>query len=334
MELENKTIWITGASGLIGCNLVDRLMISRNNKIIVTGRNITKLKSTFSDYGYNDNLILIEHDVSNNIPEQIQNIDYIFHAAGPMEREIVMNQPISVILPNTIGTINCLDFLRKQEKKTGQKGRIIIFSSVTVYNNNTDSDLIAIESITNNALSLDMPNACYAESKRMSEVIAKSYVKQFGINAVIARLSTVYGYSRNIPNTAFFEFINNALSGEDIVLSGSGFPRRDNIYVDDAINGLLIIAAKGLIGESYNISSGAEKGNFAAVDEIARYIVNSVSSIKGINPVSVKMAVESRRKPGLILSNDKIKKLNWKVMTSLETGIKNTIEKFLLNVLD
>ncbi len=322
---ENKTVLITGASGLIGSNLVDRLMQSSVAKLIVSGRSKSKLEKTFSEYSGNKVFQVIEHDASMPYPEEIRDVDYIFHAAGPMERNIVMNYPVNVILPNVLGTINTLEFLRKQEAETGRKGRAIVFSSVTVYNNPTKEDYVAVEDETSYAQSLEASTACYSESKRMSEVIAKSYVKQYGIDAVIARFSTVYGPTRNVPDTAFYEFIKKSIAGEDITVNSNAAPRRDNIYVDDAIEGLIALTLKGKSGESYNISSNGELGNYAAVDEIAKVAANHSS--KGCN-VNFKNKVQSN-KAGLALDNTKLKQLGWCVCSSLDEGVVNTIKNMI-----
>ena len=327
---ENKTVLITGASGLIGSNLVDRLMQSGVAKLIVTGRNKSKLEKTFPDYKGSTIFQVIEHDASLPYPEEIKDVDYIFHAAGPMERNIVMNYPVSVILPNVLGTINTLEFLKKQEAESGRKGRAIIFSSVTVYNNPTKEDYVAVENETSFAQSLDASTACYSESKRMSEVIAKSYVKQYDVDAVIARFSTVYGPTRNIPDTAFFEFIKKSISGEDITVGSNAIPRRDNIYVDDAIDGLLTLALKGTPGMSYNISSNGELGNYVAVDEIAEQISETAGKLLGREPVKVKKTtIADIRKAGMKLSNDLLKQLGWNVRISHKEGLALTIQKII-----
>lgn len=329
MELKNKRILITGATGLIGSNLAERLL-QDGNTLYVTGRNKKKLDATFAEYLDAGMLHTVEHDASDSIPTEIKDIDYIFHAAGPMERDVVMNKPVSVLMPNIVGTINCLEFLKKQEEETAKKGRMIVFSSVTVYSNPTNEDYTAVESDTTHAISLDQAYACYAESKRMSEVIAQSYRRQYGLDIVIARFSTVYGYCKNIPNTAFFEFINKAMTGENITLNGSGMPRRDNIYVDDAINGLLTIAEKGESGEAYNISSNGDLGNFAAIDEIAEQIAEASAEIKKQDPLAVlKPSIVCERKPGLKLSNDKLKQLGWKPLNCHFDGLKMTILKII-----
>lgn len=328
MDISKQRILVTGATGLIGSNLVERLMAA-DNTVFVTGRNRSKLKSTFHEYIGTGRLFVVEHDAADLLPVEIKDIDYIFHAAGPMERDVVMNKPVTVVLPNIVGLINILEFLRKQEVETGKKGRMIVFSSVTVYANPTTEDYTAVESDTTHAISLDHPYACYAESKRMAEVIAQSYHRQYGIDIVIARFSTVYGYCKNIPDTAFFEFVNKAISGEDITIGGAGIPRRDNIYVDDAVKGLITVALKGESGEAYNISSNGDLGNYAAVDEIAEQIAVAAGACLNQNAVSVSKPTFDSRKPGLKLSNDKLKKLGWTTNVAHQKGLELTLSKLL-----
>lgn len=327
--LNNKNILVTGATGLIGSNLVEELLRSNAAQIFITGRNLSKLKDTFYESQNNQRLVSIEHDVSNPIPERMRNIDYVFHAAGPMERDIILNKPMNVILPNIIGIINILNFLHNQFKETGKRGRLIVFSSVTVYNNLTNKDISVKEPDTLIADSLDSPTSCYSESKRMTEVIAKSYFKQYNVDIVIARFSTVYGYTKNIPNTAFYEFIKKSIAGKNIILNGNNFPKRDNIYIDDAIEGLLLIADKGISGESYNISSNGEKNNFSAIDEIALMINQQTSQILKTSPVKIEIKHFTNRKAGILLDNLKLQQLGWSLKWDIESGINKTITKIL-----
>ena len=321
-SFKDKSVLITGATGLIGSNLVDRLMHSDIAKLIATGRSKKKLESTFPEYAGDERFVIVEHDASTPYPDGIKDIDFIFHAAGPMERNIVMNYPVSVILPNVLGTINALEFLKKQEKETGRKGRAIIFSSVTVYNPPQKEDYVVDEIETCYAQSLDAATACYSESKRISEVIAKAYVKQYEVDAVIARFSTVYGPTRNVPDTAFYEFIKKSIAGEDITVNSNVAPRRDNIYVDDAIEGLITITLRGKTGESYNISSNGELGNYAAVDEIAKAAIKQSGNVCNVNYKSI----DQSNKAGLKLDNAKLKSLGWNVCYSLNEGVLNTIK--------
>lgn len=327
-----KTVLVTGATGLIGSNLVDTLMKIEGIKVIALSLTEEKLKKSFKEYIGKDNFRYIARDISLGINDIEDTIDVCFHGAGSMEREVILNRPVNVIMPNLIGTKNCCEFMVSQYKKKNIKGRIILFSSVTVYGNDTDKDLIVKEKDTNYTEVLDSTSACYSQSKRMIEVIAHAYKKQFGVDFVTARLSTVYGSTKLIPNTAFFEFIKKGIKGENILINSLGSPRRDNIYIDDAINALLTICEKGISGEAYNISSNQEGGNYLAIDEIAKVIAEVSNEYNNRNKNSKKISVilkenSSKRNPGLILDNQKLKFLGWSLKTDFRTGIKRTIEK-------
>ena len=334
-DLQNKIVLVTGATGLIGSNLVKHLMALGDVSVIASGRSKEKLEKAFRSYLDDKRFSIVAFDVSDKVEVIDMPIDYVFHAAGPMEGKVIQQTPMSVINPNIKGIINCLDLLIAQEKKWGKKGRLIVFSSVTVYANNTTADLVVTEEDTNITERLESIGAPYSQSKRMAEVIASAYVRQYNCDAVIARFSTVYGDTIYHPDTAFFQFVDKAISDEKIMMNISGIGRRDNIYVDDAIKGLVTIAVKGKTGEAYNISSNGDLGNFAAIDEIAQLILDEADDRKPPegkrhNKVEYKDGGKNSRKPGLRLDNSKLKSLGWSVKTSLRDGIKTTIERILL----
>ena len=96
------------------------------------------------------------------------------------------------------------------------------------------------------------------------------------------------------------------MSGEDIILNGTSFARRDNIYVKDAIKFLLLVAMYGESSQSYNISSMNQGGNFAAIDEIAEKIVNAANLIKNSRVKVVKKYFDDTdRDAGIVMNNSK-----------------------------
>ena len=129
MELHNyfnhKTILITGATGLIGSNLVKRLLQYPDNDIILVGRSKEKLEKVF---GHHERIRLVEHDISTPFLEGLGHIDCIYHAASPISGEIIKTRPLDVINSNLNGTIHCLEYLKNQGS-----GKMIVFSSATVY---------------------------------------------------------------------------------------------------------------------------------------------------------------------------------------------------------
>lgn len=325
----DKTILVTGATGLIGSNLIHRLMTYDGIRVIALGRNEKKIKQGFGKYLNLPNFSYIVQDISRPLFLN-QKIDFIFHAAGPMEAKIIANTPLNVIIPNLIGTKNCLDFAVEQQKQFSSC-RIIIFSSVTVYANNSSTDKTVTEKDTDVTETLDAPKASYSQSKRMAEVIANAYKKQYNTDVVIARFSTVYGNTFYKPDSAFYNFIKQAISGNDIIINASRIPRRDNIYIEDAINALLILAQKGVSGEAYNISSNGELGNYAAIDEIANEIIAAVNEYRRQDGLpELKRVIHfdvNDRQAGLKLNNQKLKALGWKLETSFDSGIRKTVQQ-------
>lgn len=316
-----KTVLVTGASGLIGSHIVDAFMAMGDVRVIALGRSEEKLRALFAAYLPRPEFSLLVRDAAAPLPREAGPVSYIFHAAGPTEGRIIAGRPLDVIAPNLLGTRNCLDFLRLQEETAGLRGRLVLFSSVTVYANPTGADLTVREEDTGAAEPLESWRAPYSHSKRMAEVIAGAYQTQYHTDTVIARLSTVYGDTVFPADSAFFEFLRKSAAGEDLLLKDSGGPRRDNIYIQDAVAGLLCICRAGLSGQAYNISSNGELGNFAAVDEIARAFAQAAGRRGQQICVRFENGPSETRKPGLLLDNGKLKSLGWRLETSLTQGI-------------
>ena len=161
----------------------------------------------------------------------------------------------------------------------------------------------------------------------MSEILANAYHKEHGIDFIIYRLSTIYGACKNPTRTAFFEFLNNAKKGLDINVREKFGPKRDNLYIKDAINGILYAALKGENTNAYNISSGGKLNNFLSVGEIAMIIAEVANKkLHKKNLVNVKFTNETFfRSRGYILNNGKLTSLGWKVSFEYKEAIKEII---------
>lgn len=332
-----KTVLITGATGFIGSRIVDKFLKDSKQFVVALSRNKRKLDELFTEYGKTGRFQSISQDVCEPLDlgalaRKIQrpSIDAVFHAACPISGETIRNNPMDIINPNLIASQNLMKALMIQRDRTGVNGRIVLFSGGIVYGNGSSlgDDVAIIETDTMYALPIDDPLAPYAESKRMMEVMAKSYVRQNEIDAVIVRPSYIYGSTRFAPNTAIFEFIRKANLHQNIIIKNAEQSKRDNIYIDDAINGIFKVYECGIPGEAYNVSSCGELENFAAIDEIAE-IIASESNKNHTDLVEVVYADgRSRtRPPGLRFSNEKLKALGWKPETTIQEGMKRFLKE-------
>lgn len=321
-KFKDKKILITGASGLIGSNLL-RKLLQLGAEVWGAGRNLHKLEVTFTDLKNNKHLHLIQFDPTSCTSAELPSFDYIYHAAGSAERDQIYQYPVDVIKANIIGLFKILDYVRRRSLSIT---RVFIFSSVTVYNS---ANLIADKSVnemeSGNFTRIEDLYNVYSDSKRMTEIIALSYWRQYNMNIVIGRFSTVYGPASNLQASAFYSFIENIRSNKDIEIKALNLPRRDNIYVEDAVNGILYVSAFGNSGEAYNISSNGEGDNFKALSEIAATLINNSSSkSKLIIPNGFNVT------PGLKLDNSKLKSIGWKITTDIINGCRETLNYYAL----
>lgn len=327
-DIRPKKVLVTGATGLIGSHLVERLL-DDGHEVTAMGRNGEKLRLVFKDRLASARFSCIPGNIADGFPKSVEDIDLIFHAASPVSGHEIRSLPVDAIGANLAGLGNCLEYLAFQKEKHARTGRLVVFSSATVYGNGTDADRTADEEETGIAEPLHCPSSPYSESKRMAEVMAGAYGAQYGTDSVIARIGYVYGHSRLCPDTAFYELLDSAVSGRDLVLRNAGMARRDNIYVRDAVNALVLLGARGKTGESYNVASCGEKGNFKAIDEIAQMIAESASLQLGRPVRTILPAGSVPRRPGVMLDNRKLKALGWSLGTGLREGIDETVSNHI-----
>ena len=117
--MENKTIAISGASGLIGSYLIDYLLIDLkfNVKIYALVRNVEKAYTRFSKWKNDSRLKIIKCDVNEKIDFDCDNLDYVFHFASNTHPLAYSTRPISTITTNVIGTYNLLNFSNEHNCK-------------------------------------------------------------------------------------------------------------------------------------------------------------------------------------------------------------------------
>lgn len=314
-RLKDKSILITGATGLIGVHLIDVLMALGGVTVYAVGRNKSKAKERLGKYFDNPFFHFIEQDVCQPFEKDLY-VDYIIPAASNTHPLAYSQFPIETIQINVKGIENALYLAAKCNA-------IVLYpSTVEVYGNAYDEDIFT-EDYTGK-LNLSNSRACYTESKRLAEAMCQSYISERDVDVKIVRLCRIFGPTMLMSDSkASSQFIKNALQDEDIVLKSKGEQFFSYTYVSDAVAAMLYVMINGKSGEAYNISN--EKCNvhlrdFAQI--CARYnnkdvVYNLPSEIeqKGFSIASQ-----------AILDNSKLKSLGFKPMYDIEDAIHRTIE--------
>ena len=267
IDLNNKTILVTGGAGFIGSNLIKRLFKDTKGSTII---NIDNLNDYYDPSLKEYRLSVIStnvershcvyHFIKGDIADKAT-IDRIFEEYKP---QIVVNlaaqagvrysitNPDAYIMSNMIGFYNILEACRhSRDAVKGQKSKdegqpqtsdlrpqtyagvehLVYASSSSVYGGNKKVPFSTDDRVDN-------PVSLYAATKKSNELFAHCYSKLYDIPTTGLRFFTVYGPAGR-PDMAYFGFTNKLLKGETIQIFNYGNCRRDFTYVDDIVEGIV-----------------------------------------------------------------------------------------------
>lgn len=325
-KLCNKTILISGANGMIASYLVYTLLFLNdmkqlNLRVIGLVRNETKSKKHFSSILLRKDFRLLIQDVTSPVGGENQ-VDYIIHAASQTSPAAFMNDPVGTIQANILGTINLLDYAKKNDAEfLYLSTREIYGSPVTKMDYVTERDYGVVNPI--------LVRSCYPESKRMSENIIASYREQYGIHAKIVRIAHTYGPGMSVGDGRVLgDFINNFLHHENILLKSKGEVVLALTYISDIVAGIFqtLLDFPDWI---YNISKDDEP---ISVLGLAKYIC-SLDKM-GKMRITIELPKDQKRETGYLqnrvalLDSTKAKKDGWKDTISYKDGIPRLIHLF------
>ena len=216
-KYKNKTIFVTGATGLIGSLLVKAFayyncLHQGNIKIIGLIRNEEKAKRIYGKWYNNYGIHLMIGDIE-QIPVIAGDVDYIFHTVSITASKMMVQHPVLTIQTSYMGTKNVLD-LAVDKKIEG----MVYVSSMEVYGIPdekkeyiTEKDLGYIE--------LENVRSSYSEGKRICECLCNAYAAEFGLPVKSARLAQTFGAGvLQEDNRVYAQFARSAMKKENLVL--------------------------------------------------------------------------------------------------------------------
>lgn len=314
--LKEKKLLISGGLGLVCSAVVDLLITNNltrhaNTVIYIAARSESRFMERYGMYSFvkylkYDALIPIDFDVP---------VDYIIHGAGLSSPELYVSKPVETMLSNINGASNLLEYAKQHSAK-----RLLYISSSEVYGTKDISD--AFEENKFGTVNINEIRSSYAESKRASEVLCKSYSSEYGVNTVIVRPGHIYGPTASLQDKKISsEFAYLAAQGRPLEMKSLGLQKRSYCYSLDCAAAILIALLNGKKGESYNIGH----------DEITS-IRDMVQILADVGKVDFKInaATEEDLKrfnpmDNSSLLNDKIKSIGYSDTFSVHEGLTHTV---------
>jgi dTDP-glucose 4,6-dehydratase len=330
-------ILVTGGAGFIGANFVLDWLAKQSNERVVNLDKLTyagtlsSLKSLANDPRH----IFIRGDIGDYDlvlsllkKHQIRAV-VNFAAESHVDRSI--HGPGDFIQTNVVGTFNLLEAVRAYwtelsvDKK--QQFRFLHVSTDEVYGSLSPTDPAFSETNPYE------PNSPYSASKAASDHLVRAWHHTYGLPVLTTNCSNNYG-PYHFPEKLIPLVILNALAGKPLPIYGDGQQIRDWLYVKDHCSAIRRVLEAGQLGETYNVGGWNEKPNLDVVNTICAILDQLRPKTDGASYASQITYVKDR--PGhdrryAIDATKLERELGWKPAETFETGIRKTVEWYLVN---
>ena len=305
-----SSILVSGGAGFLGSHLCDRL-IKDGADVICLDNFYTGSKKNVSHLLSNPNFQLIDHDVIFPFHAKVDEIYNLACPASPINYQL---DPILTTKISVYGAINMLGMAKKNNARILQASTSEIYGDPQVHPQK--------EEYWGNVNSTGI-RSCYDEGKRCAETLFFDYFRQHNLTIKVVRIFNTYG-PRMKPNDGrvVSNFIVQALKGEDITIYGDGQQTRSFCYVDDMIDGFLLMmkSHQSLTGP-VNIGNPFE---FTML-ELAEQVIKIVGGGSKLVFHPLPDDDPKQRSPDISLAK---KMLDWEPKIQLEEGLKETVRYF------
>lgn len=303
-------ILVTGGAGFLGSHLCERL-VERGDDVLCVDNYYTGNKTNINHLLRFPNFEVMRHDVT--FPLYVE-VDRIFNLACPASPVHYQHDPVQTTKTSVHGAINMLGLA----KRTG--ARILQASTSEVYG---DPEIHPQPEGYWGRVNPIGIRSCYDEGKRCAETLFFDYYRQHQLEIKVMRIFNTYG-PRMHPNDGrvVSNFIVQALRGEDITIYGTGEQTRSFCYVDDLVDGMLL-----LMDSPADITGPINVGNpgeFSML-ELAEKVILLTGSKSKLIFKELPADDPRQRRPDIALAKEK---LNWEPKISLDDGLQKTVDYF------
>lgn len=325
-HFKDKTFLLTGATGLLGSNIVNALVhismrFSLDIGIDALIRNRTKSERVFTDEVLSyDKIRFLEEDIV-SFDGAGRHYDYILHIASPTDSSYFVTHPVELIDFTVKSTHNLLENARKC------RSAFVYFSSMEVYGTPTDDDRISEDFVAGCPDTMNARSS-YSEGKRICETLCSAYAREYGVPVFVLRLAQTFGPGvEEDDGRVFAQFARAAVEKKDIILKSTGETKRSYLYPMDMVSALLAILSKGEPGNAYNI---ANEDTYCSILDMAKMVAHDMA--RSDTEVIFDMDGESSSKylPTLHMNLDcsRLRALGWTPTRSLKDMYTRMIQSW------
>lgn len=309
MSNDAKQILVTGGAGFLGSHLCKKLL-ERGYLVVCLDNFSTGFKENIESLFSYSTFSCISQDVIEPINCNAQEIFNFACSASPKHYQ---KDPLHTIKTNVLGSLNLLEMTRKNQ------GRIFQASTSEVYG---DPKIHPQKESYFGYVNPIGIRACYDESKRLAETIFMEYQRNYNVSICIARIFNTYGPCMHPDDgRVISNLIIQALKNEPLTLYGDGSQTRSFCYVEDLIEGILLLMEHPSSLGPINLGNPEE----ITILELAHIVLDLTGSSSSIVYRSLPEDDPHRRKPDIELAS---RELSWIPKTPLKEGLLKTIGYF------
>lgn len=309
-----RSMFVTGASGIVGSWLV-RSLLTEGASVVALVRDEDPQSEFIRSgddrravrvHGSLEDLALLERTLVQ------YEVDVVFHLGAQTQVRHAHRQPFAALEANVRGTYNLLEAVRRG---AAQVAAVVVASSDKAYGASTALPYTEEHPLVGRHM--------YDASKSAADLLTAAYATSYALPVGIARCANIYGggdlnWERIVPGT-----IRSLIRGERPIVRSDGTLKRDYLYVDDAVTGLLALGAALIegreCGEAFNFGNGEPVAVLDLVDSISRAVGRT-----DLRPI-VKADAPNEIHAQWLDATKARRRLRWEPSYDLPAGLSRTV---------